>query len=231
MLGLGFLAGFGRILEKSARACIQALDHFANNDAHARQYSLIAQSLLDTALEHLNRLEMREEVKRREASSQLFGLATNAPTRIRRPNGTMGGLRHDARARGDDLINSSASGAILNNNNDGNSIGTAAAAPHQQRHNPIHAQSFSSSLHPNPHLTRETPRADLPSPMMAVDGPDMGFLGLAEGILQMPSNELANNGWSFLGLGLGGEGDGGSSALNLFPMLESGGGIDLAHYL
>lgn len=28
-----------------------------------------------------------------------------------------------------------------------------------------------------------------------------------------------------------GEGDGSGSALNLFPLLEAGGGIDLAHYL
>lgn len=73
MLGVGLLGRFGRILEKSSRLSIQGLDHFSKTDAHATQYSLIAQSLLTTALEHFERQEF-EERRRAENSSQLFGL-------------------------------------------------------------------------------------------------------------------------------------------------------------
>ncbi|KAJ3496663.1 hypothetical protein NLG97_g2491 [Lecanicillium saksenae] len=74
VLGVGLLGGFGRILEKYTRMSIQTLDHFAQTDGHAAQYSLIAQSLLTTALEDLERRELQERMRRTESSSQLFGL-------------------------------------------------------------------------------------------------------------------------------------------------------------
>lgn len=74
VLGLGLLGGFGRVIEKHCRASIAALEYFAESDAHAVQYSLIAKSLLTTALEYVEKRETRERLKRTESSSQLFGL-------------------------------------------------------------------------------------------------------------------------------------------------------------
>ena len=58
---------------------IRALDHFAQTDAHARQYSLIGQTLLTTAVEYLERQEIEDRTKRAESSSQLFGLNLGIP--------------------------------------------------------------------------------------------------------------------------------------------------------
>ncbi|KAF0642310.1 hypothetical protein FPSE5266_04048 [Fusarium pseudograminearum] len=88
VLGIGLLGGFGRVLEKYTRMAIHALDHCSNHDTHAGQYSLIAQSLLATSLEHLEKRELAERQRRTENSSQLFGLipsdATDSPSAFRR---------------------------------------------------------------------------------------------------------------------------------------------------
>ncbi|KAI1334650.1 hypothetical protein F5Y15DRAFT_420581 [Xylariaceae sp. FL0016] len=79
--GVGLLGGFGRALERYARMSITALDHFAEKDAHATQYSLIAESLLNSGLEYLDRREIEERRQITQNSSQLFGLLpkVNAP--------------------------------------------------------------------------------------------------------------------------------------------------------
>ncbi|KAI1392606.1 uncharacterized protein F4822DRAFT_133700 [Hypoxylon trugodes] len=74
VLGVGLLGGFGRILEKYAEMSISALEYFAENDAHAMQYSLIAKSLLSSALKYLERRDINERLRITESSSQLFGL-------------------------------------------------------------------------------------------------------------------------------------------------------------
>ncbi|KAK4142911.1 uncharacterized protein C8A04DRAFT_29488 [Dichotomopilus funicola] len=79
VLGLGLLGGFGRILEKHCRASIAVLQHFSKSDAHAVQYSLIAKSLLSTALKYLEKREIQERQQRTESSSQLFGLIPRTP--------------------------------------------------------------------------------------------------------------------------------------------------------
>ncbi|KAK8085518.1 hypothetical protein PG997_006789 [Apiospora hydei] len=73
-LGVGLLGSFGRILERYTQKSIAALEHFAKSDAHAMQYSLIAKSLLATALGALEKRELAERLQRAESSSQLFGL-------------------------------------------------------------------------------------------------------------------------------------------------------------
>ena len=83
VLGVGLLAGFGRIFDKYTRRSVMALEYFAKCDAHAVQYSLIAKSLLTTALSHLEERERKERARRAEASSQLFGL-------VPRPSGNGG---------------------------------------------------------------------------------------------------------------------------------------------
>ncbi|KAF9880269.1 fungal specific transcription factor [Colletotrichum karsti] len=74
ILGVGLLGSFGRILEKYTRNSIMVLEHFAKKDAHASQYSLIAKSLLNAALDYLEKKELQERLQRTESSSQLFGL-------------------------------------------------------------------------------------------------------------------------------------------------------------
>ncbi|RBR24705.1 uncharacterized protein FIESC28_02478 [Fusarium coffeatum] len=167
VLGVGLLGNFGRVLEKYTRLAIHALDHCSKHDTHAGQYSLIAQSLLTTALEHLEKRELAERQRRTENSSQLFG-----------------------------LIPSEASPSFRRE--------TTAATPGREsldrsflQHNGL--QNVGSPLF-----------GDL----------DSAFLGLSESMMQTPDPSY----WSVA------EGDSGS-ALNLFALLDGGGGIDLTHHL
>ena len=196
VLGVGLLGGFGRILEKYARMSIQALDHFAKSDTHATQYSLIAQSLLTTALEHLERRELQERLRRTESSSQLFGL-----------------IPHDARPGNNNSSNSSGG------NDDASparsSISQAAASPA--------AAAASTSLRRNSlersFLQHQHQAASTGSPR--VGDIDAAFFGLGDTLVGQDGNFWTS---------YQNEGDSGS-ALNLFPLLDAGGGIDLAHYL
>ncbi|UKZ58741.1 uncharacterized protein TrAtP1_000066 [Trichoderma atroviride] len=180
VLGVGLLGGFSRILEKYTRMSIQAMDHLAQNDAHARQYSLIAQSLLTTALEHLERQDLEDRLRRTENSSHLFGLV--AP---------------DARSP----LNKSPAPM-----RDG--IG-------------LHAKTPDTA----PDVNDGDGRASvLQSQSLAGMGEmDSIFLGLSEPMLHTPDTTY----WD----GIVGNDSDPNSALNLFPLLETGGGIDLAHWL
>ena len=199
VLGLGLLGGFGRILEKYARMSIRSLDQFAENDAHARQYSLIAQSLLTTALEHLEQQELRERLRRTESSSQLFGLTPNFPpishTNPSTPYTHSGrGLSSSAPANGE---------ALARNEQDEGDPCPSAADNQPLRH-------------------QRGPTASSPS----LQAFDSAFLGLTDPLSHAPD---ANHWDTYTNFG-GAEGETGST-LNLFPLLEAGGGIDLAHYL
>ena len=185
VLGVGLLGGFGRILEKYTRMSIQALDHFAKSDTHATQYSLIAQSLLTTALEHLEKRELQERLRRTESSSQLFGL-----------------IPHDARPRNNDDASPARSAM--------SQMATSPATSGFRRRDSLE-RSFLQQHH---HQTASTnsPRAgDI----------DSAFFGLSDSL-----GGHDGNFWTTYQ----NEGDSGL-ALNLFPLMEAGGGIDLAHYL
>ncbi|RYP55891.1 hypothetical protein DL769_010035 [Monosporascus sp. CRB-8-3] len=93
--GVGLLGGFGRVLEKYARMAISALEFFAKEDTHAMQYSLIAKSLLTSALQYLETKETQERVRIAESSSQLFGLIPKEDTlsQVSIPVGTTRDLR------------------------------------------------------------------------------------------------------------------------------------------
>ncbi|CAG2007322.1 unnamed protein product, partial [Fusarium graminearum] len=177
VLGIGLLGGFGRVLEKYTRMAIHALDHCSNHDTHAGQYSLIAQSLLATSLEHLEKRELAERQRRTENSSQLFGLipsdATESPSAFRRETSQPG--VSPAASRGRESLDRS----FL-------------------QHNGL--QNVASPLF-----------GDL----------DSAFLGLSESMMQTPDPSY----WT-----MGNEADTGS-ALNLFALLDGGGGIDLTHHL
>ncbi|KAH6959383.1 hypothetical protein DER45DRAFT_259379 [Fusarium avenaceum] len=178
VLGIGLLGGFGRVLEKYTRMAIHALDHCSKHDTHAGQYSLIAQSLLTTALEHLEKQELAERQRRTENSSQLFGLIPSDAG-----VGSSPSLRRET-------SNSVASPARGRESLDRSFL----------QHNGL--QNVGSPLF-----------GDL----------DSAFLGLSESMMQTPDP-------SYWGGPLGTEADSGS-ALNLFALLDAGGGIDLTHHL
>jgi hypothetical protein len=186
VLGLGLLGGFGRITEKYCRLSIESLEYFAETDAHAKQYSLIAKSLLNTALEYLDRREAQERLRRTENSSQLFGLI---PREVRDPG--------DAHAVPRPSINRHAASPYSNSTSKDS--------------------NYSSKIdHMRPtHLGSSSPR-------FAFDL-DSTFLGLTDTLPRTPD-------FSIMGGPLDPEADA-FAALNLFPLLETSGHIDLANYL
>ncbi|KAM0463341.1 hypothetical protein ACHAO4_000054 [Trichoderma viride] len=162
------------------------MDHLAQNDAHARQYSLIAQSLLTTALEHLERQDLQDRLRRTENSSHLFGLV--AP---------------DARSP----LNKSPAAM-----RDG--VGLHAKTPDTTAPSNNDTNDGRASMD----------RSVLQSQSLAGMGEmDSMFLGLSEPMLHTPDTTY----WD----GIVGNDDDPNSALNLFPLLETGGGIDLAHWV
>lgn len=186
MLGVGLLGGFGRIIEKYCRASIAALEHFAQADAHALQYSLIAKSLLGTALAYLEKRELQERRQRTESSSQLFGLIPPASSR---------GAACDADAgRG-----------LSRRNRRSTSPGASPAAKGlagDEKTHPGHSDSQVSRL--------------------GFDF-DSTLFGWGETLPRTPD-------FSLMGGSLESDAEQTLGALNLFPLLETDGHIDLANY-
>jgi hypothetical protein len=176
VLGVGLLGGFGRIIEKHCHACISALEYFAQTDAHAVQYSLIAKSLLSTALQYLERREMQERQQRTESSSQLFGLI---------PRSASGG---DDRGR--------------------------ALSGSWQGESPQKGRSRADKTRPG--------HADGQEPQFSFDF-ESTFLGLTDTLPKTPD-------FSLMGGPLDADTEQTFGALNLFPLLETDGHIDLANY-
>lgn len=173
---------------------IRAQDHFAQSDTHARQYSLIAQSLLTAALAHLERQELQDRRRRTESSSQLFGLVPYEPRDARTENalhyrpGDLG--RHTKMP--------------------------SAAAPSPSAASSRRQESAERSFLQHQGLH------DMESPR--IGSFDSSFWGLGDPLAQ------AHEATAYFDGGRSNEGNPGS-ALNLFPLLDEGGGIDLAHYL
>jgi hypothetical protein len=74
VLIVGILGDSGLILVDSCKDAITCLDYFGDVNPHARQYSQIAQSLLKITIAHAKERELRVRQKRKQASSELFGL-------------------------------------------------------------------------------------------------------------------------------------------------------------
>lgn len=180
-MGVGLLGGFGRVLEKRCRQSIEALDHFAKHNAHAEQYSLIAQSLLSVSLEHLEKKELSERMQRTESSSQLFGLLPSRRPSLASPNQN--------------------------------------ATP-QHAHTPATMASQGREMLES-NFVRNGGLLSINSP--GLGEVDSAFLGLTD-------NGLHPTDGGYWGAAVGNDADQ-ASALNLFTLLDSGGGIDLAHYL
>ncbi|KAL2133103.1 hypothetical protein VTI74DRAFT_2934 [Chaetomium olivicolor] len=178
VLGVGLLGGFGRIIEKHCRASIAALEYFAQADAHAVQYSLIAKSLLTTALQYLEKREMQERQQRTESSSQLFGLIPRTSRETndgRRDRVLSGSWQGDSSPKGTTRTDKARSG----------------------------------------HVDSQMPRFSFDF--------ESTFLGLTDTLPRTPD-------FSQFGGPLDAESEQTFGAMNLFPLLETDGHIDLANY-
>ncbi|KAM3530512.1 hypothetical protein NHJ13051_001345 [Beauveria bassiana] len=229
VLGVGLLGGFGRILEKYTRMSIQTLDHFAQTDGHAAQYSLIAQSLLTTALEDLERRELQERMRRTESSSQLFGLVPHDARASFGGSGSGSGSSADSpRETGSHRAATFRTPATAGRTP---SLGSALAPGRAEggtlRNNLAASPSpWSTRRNSDWRSERGVHYAGVAAPASPRIGDiDSAFLGLSESMLHTPDAEYWSNSFGV------NEGDGGTgSAVNLFPLLDAGGGIDLAHY-
>ncbi|KAF2745428.1 hypothetical protein M011DRAFT_406552 [Sporormia fimetaria CBS 119925] len=86
VLAASILGRFGLTFEKDCEASIRCLDYFGQLDPHAKQYSLITQSLLKTTTSHHMKREQQSRSQRRQASAKLFGLiCSNPPTPAQEP--------------------------------------------------------------------------------------------------------------------------------------------------
>ncbi|KAL2144366.1 hypothetical protein VTI28DRAFT_9190 [Corynascus sepedonium] len=177
VLGVGLLGGFGRIIEKHCRASIAALEYFAQADTHAVQYSLIAKSLLSTALQYLEKREIQERQQRTESSSQLFGLLPRA--------------------------------SRVSNNRDRASSGGWQTGSPQKDTNGLDKARLG-------HVDGQQTRFNFDF--------ESTFLGLTDNVSGTPD-------YSLTGVGsLTSDAEQTFGALNLFPLLETDGHIDLANY-
>jgi len=70
----------GLALEDSCKDAIACMDYFGKVDPHARQYSQVAQSLLKITTAHAKKRALHLRRKRKEASSELFGLLSSEQT-------------------------------------------------------------------------------------------------------------------------------------------------------
>ncbi|RYO94662.1 hypothetical protein DL766_007956 [Monosporascus sp. MC13-8B] len=174
--GVGLLGGFGRVLEKYARMAISALEFFAKEDTHAMQYSLIAKSLLTSALQYLEMQETKERIRTAESSSQLFGLIPKEDTlsQVSVPVGTTRDLRPSTSGAGE--------------------VGSTCISPASRAADSMFGEIDTSIFSLNDPLA-----------------PPSEFSHLARN----PQDQV----------------DQVFGALNLFPLLDGNGHIDLAHYL
>lgn len=80
VLAVGILGNSGLLLEDICKEGIVCMDYFGEVDHHARQYSHAAQSLLRITTAHAKKRELHLRRKRKQASSELFGLLPPEPT-------------------------------------------------------------------------------------------------------------------------------------------------------
>ncbi|OAA50156.1 Fungal specific transcription factor [Beauveria brongniartii RCEF 3172] len=227
VLGVGLLGGFGRILEKYTRMSIQTLDHFAQTDGHAAQYSLIAQSLLTTALEDLERRELQERMRRTESSSQLFGLVPHDARASFGGSGSASSANSPREAGGHRAATLRTPAAMGRTQSLGSAFVPGRAEDGALRNN-LDASSLPWPARRNSdrRSERDVHYGGVAAPASPRIGDiDSAFLGLSESMLHTPDADYWSNSFGV------NEGDGGAgSAVNLFPLLDAGGGIDLAHY-
>lgn len=88
VLAVGILGRSGLLCDDTCKASIECLDYFGEIDPHARQYSIIVQSLLKITTKYVKQRESDIRLQRKQASSELFGLLPLSPTRRNRATST-----------------------------------------------------------------------------------------------------------------------------------------------
>ncbi|KAH9861729.1 hypothetical protein J1614_011482 [Plenodomus biglobosus] len=86
VLAVGGLGESGLTLQNNCADAIRCLDYFGEVDPHARQYSLIAQSLIKVITSHVKNREIKLRLQRKQASSELFGLLPSFPSARSQPS-------------------------------------------------------------------------------------------------------------------------------------------------
>ncbi|KAI1488023.1 hypothetical protein F5X96DRAFT_672079 [Biscogniauxia mediterranea] len=213
VVGVGLLGGFGRVLEKYARMSIAALDHFAVRlrDAHAMQYALIARNLLSVALEYLDRKETEERLRTTENSSLLFGLLVPPQAAEQQQQQQQHQQQVSTAASCDD-----------NNRDDGGS--SLPEGPRPLVTSPQGGGGDGGGVLPNETSAHQWAAAASSSSSSLLGDIDPGIFSLGGSIISPPppaypfENQHNQTDQVF-------------GALNLFPLLEGNGHIDLAHYL
>lgn len=155
---------------------ITALEYFARDDTHAVQYSLIAKSLLSSALKYLQKRDIDERLRIAESSSQLFGL-----------------IPPEERPPGEDLT-----------------------PP-----DPNESRTITSDF-----LGTDPPQSSLNHELFASP-----FHDIDPALLSLGCSLDSASGASFPDRNQQDQTDHVFGALNLFPLLDGNGHIDLAHYL
>ncbi|KAJ4421525.1 hypothetical protein N0V82_003663 [Gnomoniopsis sp. IMI 355080] len=218
VLGAGLLGNFGRILEKYARMAMAALEHFSKLDAHAAQYAMITKSLLTTAVEFLERREVQERLQRTESSAQLFGLIPHQSREAAAESMTLRSGNNKSPEMNRKL--NMGSSPALTGGTGSSSNRDHLGGMHQHHHH--HQHGDNNSMGGDNHPTGGT-MGSMASPFFS--DLDPAFLTMSSSTLPHTPDLLMN------GVFDGDESNFGG--LNLFPLLETGGGghIDLAHYL
>ncbi|KAH8725488.1 hypothetical protein GQ44DRAFT_615679 [Phaeosphaeriaceae sp. PMI808] len=95
VLAVGILGRSGLAFEESCESSIRCLDYFGQTDPHARQYSVIVQSLLKITIAHVKTRELQQQLRRKQASSDLFGLLPSlSNTQLPEPANDRNQLQH-----------------------------------------------------------------------------------------------------------------------------------------
>ncbi|CAI6332674.1 unnamed protein product [Periconia digitata] len=79
-LAVGILGRSNLAFESNCEASIRCLEHFGEVDPHARQYSLITRSILQTTTRHVKKREQKLRAQYKQASSNLFGMLPLEPS-------------------------------------------------------------------------------------------------------------------------------------------------------
>lgn len=188
-----------------------ALEHFAKIDAHAAQYAMISKSLLTAAVAYLEKKEAQERLQRTESSAQLFGLIPSGAT-ARDMDAAMSSARRSPEL-GRKMLTSPGTGA-------GTGFGFLKDREAMMSEAMVGSSSnMNSNNHPTSHSM-----GSMGSPFFG--DLDPAFLTMSNTLPRTPDLSLMSGVFDGDEASFGG--------LNLFPLLDNGGGgghIDLAHYL
>ncbi|KAI1307507.1 fungal-specific transcription factor domain-containing protein [Xylaria venustula] len=203
VVSVGHLSNFGRALEKPAEKSIDTLEYFASQDAHASQYAQIARALHRCAVSYLARQDDEDRRRIAESSTLLFGLVP----------------RDHAASRTHSNVH----------NHSHNHSNSHSHDHHSHGHRDGHSRSHSdTNRNPETRVSSHTDRAGIessPWPSEPFDEFDPSIFSFGETHTPLTDIRLPQ------GYVHEGSADQVFGAMNLFPLLDGDGHIDLAHLL